>query len=68
VGVKRFAYKGTAQEFCIRLMGEKLLVALDPQGEFASEGLQAIDGDDEMLTAMARELVENTLPVRTRDR
>ena len=27
--------------------------------KFASEGLQAIDGDDDMLTAMTRELVEN---------
>ena len=68
MGVKPFAYKGTAQEFCIRLMGEKLLVALAPEGKFASEGLQAIDGDDDILTAMARELVENTLTVRTRDR
>ena len=29
------------------------------EGKFTSEGLQAIDGDDDMLTAMARELVEN---------
>jgi len=29
------------------------------EGKFASEGLQAIDGDDDILTAMARELVEN---------
>jgi hypothetical protein len=29
------------------------------EGKFSSEGLQAIDGDDDMLTAMARELVEN---------
>jgi hypothetical protein len=29
------------------------------EGKFVSEGLQAIDGDDDMLTAMARELVEN---------
>ena len=29
------------------------------EGKFASEGLQAIDGDDDMLTAMARELVQN---------
>jgi hypothetical protein len=29
------------------------------EGKFASEGLQAIDGDDDMLTAMARELVEH---------
>jgi hypothetical protein len=47
------------QEVCLRLMGKKLLVALAMEGKFASEGLQAIDGDDDMLTAMARELVEN---------
>ena len=46
------------QEVCLRLMG-KLLVALAMEGKFASEGLQAIDGDDDMLTAMARELVAN---------
>lgn len=49
---------GTMQEVCLRLMGKKLLVALAMEGKFASEGLQAIDGDDDMLTAMARELVE----------
>jgi hypothetical protein len=47
------------QEVCLRLMGKKLLVALAMEGKFTSEGLQAIDGDDDMLTAMARELVEN---------
>jgi hypothetical protein len=57
--VKFFAYKGTMQEVCLRLMGKKLLVALAMEGKFTSEGLQAIDGDDDMLTAMARELVEN---------
>ena len=56
--VKFFAYKRTMQEVCLRLMGKKLLVALAMEGKFASEGLQAIDGDDDMLTAMARELVE----------
>ncbi len=40
-------------------MGKKLLVALAMEGKFASEGLQAIDGDNDMLTAMARELVQN---------
>ena len=59
VEVKFFAYKGTMQEVCVRLMGKKLLVALAMEGKFVSEGLQAIDGDDEMLTAIARELVEN---------
>jgi hypothetical protein len=47
------------QEVCLRLMGKKLLVALAMEGKFTSDGLQAIDGDDDMLTAMARELVQN---------
>ena len=59
VEVKFFAYKDTMQDVCLRLMGKKLLVALAMEGKFASDGLQAIDGDDDMLTAMARELVEN---------
>ena len=59
VEVRFFAYSGTMQEVCLRLMGKKLLVALAMEGKFASEGLQALDGDDDMLTAMARELVQN---------
>jgi hypothetical protein len=59
VDVKFFAYRDTMQEVCLRLMGKKLLVALAMEGKFTSDGLQAIDGDDDMLTAMARELVEN---------
>jgi hypothetical protein len=59
VEVKFFAYSGTMQEVCLRLMGKKLLAALAMEGKFASEGLQALDGDDDMLTAMARELVQN---------
>jgi hypothetical protein len=59
VEVKFFAYKDTMQEVCLRLMGKKLLVALAMEGKFASDGLQAIDADDDILTAMARELVEN---------
>jgi hypothetical protein len=39
-------------------MGKKLLVALTMEGKFAGEGLQTIDEDDDMLSAMARELVE----------
>ena len=38
--------------------GKKLLVALTMEGKFAGEGLQSIDEDDDMLSAMARELVE----------
>jgi hypothetical protein len=39
-------------------MGKKLLVALTMEGKFAGEGLQNIDEDDDMLSVMARELVE----------
>jgi hypothetical protein len=58
VRVKYMAYAGTMQENCLRLMGKKLLVALTMEGKFAGEGLQSIDEDDDMLAAMARELVE----------
>ena len=46
------------QTSCLRLMGKKLLVALTMEGKFAGEGLQSIDEDEDMLSAMARELVE----------
>src|ERR1019366_2279164 len=58
VAVKFFAYKGTMQEVCLRLMGKKLLGAVAMEGKATSEGLPPIDGDDDMLAAMARELVE----------
>src|SRR5882757_5176332 len=51
-------YEATMQASCLRLMGKKLLVALTMEGKFAGEGLQSIDEDDDMLSAMARELVE----------
>jgi len=38
-------------------MGKKLLVSLAMEGKFAGHGLQSLDEDDDMLTAMARELV-----------
>jgi superfamily II DNA or RNA helicase len=58
VRVKFMCYDGTMQTSCLRLMGKKLLVALTMEGKFAGEGLQNIDDDDDMLAAMARELVE----------
>jgi superfamily II DNA or RNA helicase len=58
VRVKFLCYGGTMQTACLRLMGKKLLVALTMEGKFAGEGLQSIDEDDDMLSAMARELVE----------
>ena len=57
VKVKFLTYAGTMQENCLRLMGKKLLVSLAMEGKFANYGLQALDDDDDMLTAMARELV-----------
>jgi len=57
VNVKYFAYADTAQETCLRLMGRKLLVALAMEGKFSTEGLQAVGEDDDLLMAMARELV-----------
>ena len=58
VRVKFLCYEGTMQSDCIRLMGKKLLVALAMEGKFAGEGLHSLDEEDDMLTAMARELVE----------
>jgi hypothetical protein len=50
-------YEGTVQTACLRLMGKKLLVSLAMEGKFSGEGLQTLDDGDDMLTAMARELV-----------
>jgi hypothetical protein len=38
-------------------MGKKLLVSLAMEGKFSSEGLQSINDEDDILMAMARELV-----------
>jgi hypothetical protein len=38
-------------------MGKKLLVSLAMEGKFCRDGLQSLEEDDDMLTAMARELV-----------
>jgi hypothetical protein len=57
VKVKYLHYVETMQESCLRLMGKKLLVSLAMEGKFSSEGLQAINDEDDILMAMARELV-----------
>jgi len=38
-------------------MGKKLLVSLAMEGKLQADGLQAMNEDDDLLTAMARELV-----------
>ncbi len=57
VKVKYLHYVETMQESCLRLMGKKLLVSLAMEGKFSSEGLQSINDEDDILMAMARELV-----------
>jgi len=57
VKVKFLHYVDTMQETCLRLMGKKLLVSLAMEGKFSSEGLQSINDEDDILMAMARELV-----------
>jgi superfamily II DNA or RNA helicase len=57
VRVKFVTYSGTMQETCLRLMGKKMLVALMMEGKFSGEGLQALDTDEDLMSAMARELV-----------
>jgi hypothetical protein len=56
--VKFVTYGGTMQETCLRLMGKKMLVALMMEGKFSGEGLQSLDTDEGLMSAMARELVE----------
>lgn len=53
VRVKFMCYDQTLQVACLRLMGKKLLVALTMEGKFAGEGLQTMDEDHDMLSAMA---------------
>jgi hypothetical protein len=57
VRVGFLTYSKTAQESCLRLMGKKLLVSLAMEGKLQVDGLQAMNEDDDLLTAMARELV-----------
>ena len=58
VRVKFVTYAGTMQETCLRLMGKKMLVALMMEGKFSGEGLLSLDADEDLMSAMARELVE----------
>ena len=58
VRVKFLMYSETVQENQIRLMGKKLLVALMMEGKFSGEGLDGFEEDDDMVTSMVRELLE----------
>jgi hypothetical protein len=41
--------------YCLRLRGKKLLVSLARRASSARNGLQGLEDDDDMLTAIARE-------------
>jgi hypothetical protein len=56
--VKFLVSKNTTQTTCLRLMGKKMLVALTMEGKFSGEGIHSLESDDDMMSAMARELVE----------
>jgi hypothetical protein len=58
VVVKFLYYEDTMQERCLKLMGKKSLVAMATEGRFSGEGLQAM-GDEDLMTALARELVND---------
>jgi hypothetical protein len=58
VRVKFLMYSETVQENQIRLMGKKLLVAMMMEGKFSGEGLDGFEEDDDMVTSMVRELLE----------
>jgi hypothetical protein len=58
--VKFLIYDETTQRTCLRLMGRKMLVALMMEGKFSGEGIHSLDADDDLLAAMARELVEQS--------
>ena len=58
VRVKFLMYTGTAQESQIRLMGKKLLVAMMMEGKFSGEGLDGFEENDDMMSSMVRELLE----------
>jgi len=52
VRVKFVTYAGTMQGDLLRLMGKKMLVALMMEGKFSGEGLQSLDTDEDLMSAM----------------
>lgn len=58
VRVKFFGYTETMQSKCLRHMGRKVLVSMMMEGKFSGEGIATIEEDTDMLSSLARELVE----------
>jgi hypothetical protein len=59
VRIKFLMYSHTVQENQVKLMGKKLLVALMLEGKMSGEGLDGYEEDDDMMTSLVRELLEN---------
>jgi hypothetical protein len=57
VVVHFLTHNETMQTSCLRLMGKMLLFSLAMEGKFSNEVLQGIEDDDDVLTAMVRELI-----------
>lgn len=60
VRVKFFVYSATTQMACLRLMGRKMLVALMLEGKFSGEGIHSMGIEEDLVAAMARELLEQS--------
>ena len=57
VKVRYFCYKETLQEAALRLMGAKVKATMALQGKFSSEGLMALTQSEDMMSALAKALV-----------
>jgi SNF2 family DNA or RNA helicase len=57
VRVRYFHYQHTLQEAALRLMGAKVRASQALQGKFSSEGLVALTQGEDMMTALAKALV-----------
>ena len=57
VKVRYFCYKGTMQEAALRLMGAKVKASQALQGKFSAEGLVALTQGEDMMSALAKILM-----------
>jgi SNF2 family DNA or RNA helicase len=57
VRVRYFFYEHTLQEAALRLMGAKVRASQALQGKFSAEGLVALTQGEDMMTALAKALV-----------
>jgi SNF2 family DNA or RNA helicase len=57
VRVRYFCYKDTLQEAALRLMGAKVKATLALQGKFSAEGLTALTQSEDMMSALAKALM-----------